>query len=169
MILWTTSAFTCRILRRLQCVRSCRCLKVLFYQVNVINCANVLCMFWGAQLCNIDHFGLDYLAKCFIAQSLLFMTVGVVEESMCTNKSCNQTNSAGNPAWSQKRIYNSCLHEFTYAEFTGHVTHRTCMHVHTSFIYRNKPIFFYDLLTWIEDRFTPAWCLPVCDVFADGA
>lgn len=175
MILWTTSAFTCRILHRLQCIRSCRCLKVFFYQVNVINCANVLCIFWGAQLCNIDHFGLDYLSE------------RKMEQNACMPKACYSwllelwKNLCARIRAVIKRILQETQHGARSA-FIIHVcvsshmpslqdmwhTRHACMYIHHLYTEINL---FFSMIYWpeLEDRFTPAWCLPVCDVFTDGA
>lgn len=159
---------------------SCKCLKVFFYQVHVTNClfsvqmsyvyseehnlAIVTILGWTICLSKRWNKMLECL-KLIIHDCWSYGRI----YSMCSNKSCIQMNSVGNPACSQKHIYHSCLHEFTYAEFTGHVTHRACMHVHTSFIHINKHCFSMIYRPELEDRFTPAWCLPVCDVFTHGA
>jgi len=134
--------FTCRILHRLQHVRPCRCLKVFLKRLYVINCLfNVQksCAY-SEELAKLTILGWticlskrgNKMLKCLklIIHDCWSCGRIYILYNMCTNKSCIQTNSVGNPAWSQKRIYHLCQHEFTCAEFTGHLTHRASMYMH---------------------------------------
>lgn len=170
MILWTTSAFTCRILHRLQCVRSCRCLKVFFYQVNVINCAYfeqlnfaILTILgwtiWASERWN----KMLECPKLVIHDSL---SCGRIYARIRTviKRILQETQHGARSAFIIHVCMSSHMLNLQDMWHTGHA----CMCIHHLYTEINL---YFSMIYWpeFEDRFMPAWCLPVCVVFTDGA
>lgn len=173
MILWTMSAFTCRILHRLQCVRSCRCLKIFFCQVNVINCLFNVFLVHILRSSTLQYW-LDYLSERKKEQNAwmpraCYSWLLELWKNLCARiravikRILQETQHGARSAF----IIHVCMSSHTSLKDMWHTGH-ACMCIHLLYTEINL---FFSTSYWpeLEDRFMPAWCLPVCDVFTDGA